>query len=147
MGRADVHRVVLARDVRGLMLEPGAVVAIPYRGVRHEGLVTVAGDHDSARIVHSSKRVGRVVEEDARTFRAGRPLRVIGRAPHPPASIAYARACADARRVWTYADNCQTFTREVSGLTIPSPDAHRAGWTLAGLLGLAALVLRRSRHR
>lgn len=129
------------------MLEPGALVAIPYRGVRHEGIVTTAGDEHTARVVHSSKRRGRVVEEDARTFRAGRELAVIGYAPNPAASIAYARACADAGRPWTYSDNCQTFTREVSGLTIPSPDAHRAGWTLAGVLALAALVIRRSRHR
>lgn len=124
------------------MLAPGDIVGIPYRGVRHEGLVTVAGDEDTARIVHSSKRRGAVVEEDGAAFRSGRPVQVVGRAVSPSASIAYARACIG--RPWTYADNCQTFTREIAGTSHPSPDAYRAGWTVAGLLVLAA-VMRRTR--
>lgn len=125
-----------------MLLSPGDIVGIPYRGVRHEGLVSVAGDEDTARIVHSSKRRGAVVEEDGATFRAGRSLSVVGRAVSPSASVAYARACLG--RPWTYADNCQTFAREVAGTSHPSPDAHRVGWTVAGLLVLAA-VMRRTR--
>lgn len=127
------------------MLEPGAVVGIPYRGVRHEGLVVEAGDHDTARIVHASKRTGRVVEEPARIFRAGRTPELIGRAPHPAASIAYARACIG--RPWTYVRNCQHFTREVTGLAISSPDASRIGWAAVGLSALVAVMGARWRPR
>ena len=123
-------------------LAPGDIVGIPFRGVRHEGLVAIQGSEDTATVIHSSKRRGRVVEEPAAVFRAGRPISIVGRAVSPSASIAYARACIG--RSWTYADNCQTFTREVAGTDHPSPDARRVGWTVAGLLVLAA-VMRRTR--
>lgn len=126
-------------------LSRGDVVGIPYRGVRHEGLVVEPGTAESARVVHSSKRRRRVVEETARDFAAGRELTVIGRAPHPAASAAYARACIG--RPWTYADNCQTFTREVSGLSISSPDASRVGWgALAAVAAVAFFGARLSRR-
>lgn len=127
-------------------LRAGQVVSIPYRGVSHEGMVTVAGTEDTATVVHSSKRRGRVVEEDGATFRAGRPVRVVGAARHPEASIAYARA--ELGRPWTYVDNCQAFTRRVSGLDVPSPDATRVGWFLAAAaVAVAAWGARRRGSR
>lgn len=125
-------------------LRPGDVVAIPFRGVRHEGLVVAGGDLEAARVVHASKRRRRVVEEDARTFAAGRPVSVIGRAAHPPASVAYARAEVARGRRWTPLDNCQRFAREVSGLSYSSPDADRAG--LLMVAAVAAAVLLRGRR-
>lgn len=126
-------------------LDPGDVVGIPYRGVRHEGIVTVAGDEDTASVVHSSKRRGRVVEENAAAFRAGRSVELVARSPHPDASIAYARACLG--RPWGYVNNCQSFTREVSGVSIPSRDANRNAWIAAGAIAAAAWWSARRRAR
>lgn len=126
-----------------MQLDAGEIVGIDYRGVRHEGIVAEPGTDDTARVVHSSKRTGRVVEESAATFRAGRPLQRVARAPHPAASIGYARACLG--RPWGYLDNCQAFTREVAGTSIPSRDAHRGAWLAVGAVALAAVL--RVKHR
>lgn len=122
---------------------PGDIVGIDYRGVRHEGIVTEPGDDDGARVVHSSKRRRQVVEEDARTFRAGRAMELVARAPSPVASIGYARAAIG--RPWGYIDNCQAFTREIAGTEIPSRDAHRGAWLAVG--AVAAVAMFRVKHR
>lgn len=122
---------------------PGDVVGIEYRGVRHEGLVTEAGDDDGARVVHSSKRRRSVVEEDARTFRAGRAMQLVARCPSPVASIGYARAAIG--RPWGYFDNCQAFAREIAGTEIPSRDANRGAWLAVGAIALIATL--RVKHR
>lgn len=115
----------------------GDILGIPYRGVRHEGLVSVDGTEDTARVIHASKRRGAVCEESVSEFMAGRPCRVIARSPHPDASIALARSMIGAR--WTYQDNCQAFTRRVSGLrALPSPDAPRVGFAVFAMVALAA---------
>jgi hypothetical protein len=121
-----------------VQLDAGAIIGIDYRGVRHEGIVSEPGTEDSARVVHSSKRTGRVVEEDGATFRAGRQVRQIAVAPHPAASIGYARACVG--RPWQYANNCQTFTREIAGVSIPSRDASRVAWLAVGACAFAAAL-------
>lgn len=121
-------------------LQVGDVVGIPYRGVRHEGIVSVAGDENTAQIVHNSKRRARVVEESAAIFRSGRPLTVITRSPCPDASVAYARSFIASGRPWRYLDNCQTFTREVSGTSIPSREANGLAFALlATIVTVAAL--------
>lgn len=122
---------------------PGDIVGIDYRGVRHEGIVSEPGDDDGARVVHSSKRHRRVVEEDARQFRAGRVMQLVTRAPAPEASIGYARACIG--RPWGYLDNCQAFTREIAGTEIPSRDAHRGAWLAVGAVALVAMVRAKGR--
>lgn len=121
-----------------MQLDAGTIIGIEYRGVRHEGIVAEAGTEDSARVVHSSKRTGRVVEEDGATFRAGRQVHRIAVAPNPVASIGYARACLG--RPWGYADNCQTFTREIAGVSIPSRDASRVAWLAVGAVAFAAAI-------
>jgi len=126
---------------RRLELEPGEVVGVAYRGVRHEGLVTVAGDQDNARVCHASKRRGVVAEEDAATFRAGRPIERIARSSSPTASIGYARATIGRR--WTPVDNCQRWAREVAGTAHRSPDADRGILIFAGAVAAAVLVRRR----
>lgn len=140
MGRAHLSGV--GREPREHLTMAGAwragdVVGIPYRGVRHEGIVTTDGD--SPLVVHNSKRRGRVVEEPIEVFASGRPVSLVARAPAPGASVAFARAHVGAHR-WSYADNCQTFTRTVSGTSIPSPDAHRAGWLAVAALAAAAFL-------
>lgn len=122
----------------------GDVVGIPYRGVRHEGIVSTDGD--APLVVHNSKRRRGVVEEPMDAFASGRPVTLIGRAPAPAASVAFARAHVGARS-WRYLDNCQTFTREVSGTSIPSPDAHRAGWLAVAAIAAAALLSGRHHPR
>jgi len=114
----------------------GDVVGIPYRGVRHEGIVT---DPAVPLVCHNSKRRRCVVEEPMEAFAAGRPVSLVARAPAPAAAVAFARAHVGAHR-WTYTDNCQAFTRTVSGATIPSPDAHRAGWFAVAALAAAAFL-------
>lgn len=114
----------------------GDVVGIPYRGVRHEGIVS---DEEGPLVVHNSKRRRCVVEEPMETFAAGRPVSLVARSPTPAASVAFARAHVGAQR-WTYSDNCQAFTRRVSGASIPSPDAHRAGWLAVAALAAAAYL-------
>lgn len=114
-------------------LARGDVVGIPFKGVRHEGLVVEPGDEDSARVVHASKRRGVVTEDSAREFRARRPISVVARARNPEASAAYARSLIG--RPWRYWSNCQTFTRETVGRSLRSPDADRAALGAAVLLG------------
>lgn len=126
-------------------LRPGDVIGIPYRGVRHEGIVSVAGTEDTARVIHSSKRRGRVVEESARVFRAGRMPELVARSPVPEVSIGYARACEG--RPWTWLDNCQSFTREVSGVNIPSRDTNRNAWVAVGAIAATAWLSARRRAR
>ena len=121
-----------------MQLEAGTIIGIDYRGVRHEGIVSEPGTEDSARVVHNSKRTGRVVEEDGATFRAGREVYQVALAPHPAASIGYARACVG--RPWTYTDNCQKFTREIAGVSIPSRDASRVAWLAVGAVAFAAAI-------
>lgn len=120
-------------------LRAGDIVAIPYRGVQHQGLVSVGGDVSTARIVHASKRTGVVCEESAEVFAAGRPLEVIARSPHPEPSIAYARSLIG--EPWTYTKNCQTFARRVCGAPVRSRDAERVA--VASLaLACGAFLLR-----
>lgn len=126
-----------------LELEPGDVVGISYRGVRHEGLVTEPGDENTARVAHASKRRRIVAEEDAATFRAGRPIERVARSSSPTASIGYARSTLG--RPWTPIHNCQAWAREVAGTAHRSPDADRGVLLLAA--AVAGAVLLRHRRR
>lgn len=113
----------------------GTILAVKVKGVHHEGIATGEG-----RVIHKSKRTGRVVEEPLDGFAARRPVLVVGAAPDAETTIIAARARLGER--WTHRRNCQRFVAEVSGVPRRSRDADRIVLALSTFVVVGVRVLR-----
>lgn len=113
----------------------GTILAVKVKGVHHEGIATGDG-----RVIHKSKRTGRVVEEELTGFAAARPVVVVGYAPDPETTLAAARLRMG--EPWTHRRNCQRFVAEVAGIPRRSRDADRAVLVLSSFVVAGVKVLR-----
>lgn len=126
-------------------LLPGDVVAIPYRGVQHTGIVSHAAPGD-VRIIHKSKSRGRVVEDTVAGFSGGAPVSRVGYPGKLPPEAVVERARARLGERWTHRRNCQHFVAGVHGAPFRSGDADRAALFLLFAFGAAAVASRRYRR-
>lgn len=125
-------------------IEPGDVVGIAYRGVQHQGIVSEVGD-GGVRVVHNSKRRGRVVEEPIERFAAGRRVVRVGYPGALPPDVVVARARERIGEPWGYVRNCQRFTASVHGAPCRSRDADFGALAVFGTLSVVAITTRRYR--
>lgn len=118
----------------------GAIVQVRIQGVWHEGILGEGTTSTAKRtVVHKSKRTGRVVEEPIDTFGAGGRVRVGGYPGRLSGAEVLSRARARLGEPWTWAGNCQRFTRSCHGVTARSPDVERTA--LGAMIGLTIGLL------
>jgi hypothetical protein len=110
---------------------PGAIVQVRIQGVWHEGLI--AEEAPARSVIHKSKRTGRVVEEPIADFAAGATVRVMGYPGRLEGSEVLRRARARIGEPWSWAGNCQRYTRGCQGVPSRSPDMERTA--IAGVIG------------
>lgn len=124
---------------------PGDVVGIAYKGICHTGIVSeVSGS--GVRVIHKSKRRGRVVEEPLEAFAAGRPVERIGYPGHLTPEEVVGRARARIGEPWEYRRNCQRFCASVHGAPMRSRDADKVVGATFGLLVTTIVVATRYAH-
>jgi hypothetical protein len=126
------------------LVTPGDVIGIPYRGVCHTGIVSGV-EAGAVRVIHKSKRRGRVVEESAADFARGRAVERLGYPGALPPAEVVGRARARIGEPWTYRDNCQRFCASVHGASFRSRDADTFALLLFGICGAAFAGSRRYR--
>lgn len=120
----------------------GDVVGIAYKGVTHTGIVSHV-EPGEVRVIHKSKRRGRVEEESIGVFAGGRPVSRIGYPGHLTPEEVVSRARARMGERWTYRRNCQRFCAEVHGAPMRSRDADKFGLTIFVSFAAVALAARR----
>jgi hypothetical protein len=125
------------------MVAAGDVVGIPYRGVCHTGIVSHVGEAGDVRVIHKSKRRGRVAEESLAVFSAGRAVERLGYPGALPPGKVVERARARLGEPWSYRDNCQRFCASVHGAAFRSRDADTFALFLFGVFGATAVASRR----
>lgn len=120
----------------------GDVVGIAYKGVTHTGIVSHV-EPGEVRIIHKSKRRGRVAEESIGEFSAGRRVSRLGYPGHLTPEEVVSRARARLGERWTHVNNCQRFCASVHGAPMRSRDADKFGLTIFGVFAAVAVAARR----
>lgn len=120
----------------------GDVVGIAYKGVTHTGIVSHV-EPGEVRVIHKSKRRGRVVEEPIGEFASGRTVRRVDYPGHLPPEVVVTRARERIGEAWTYRRNCQRFCAEVHGAPMRSRDADKFALTIFTVSAAVALAARR----
>lgn len=117
------------------MFNEGEIVAVNIGfGLLHCGIATGYGT-----VISASKRTGRVVEESAAEFSAGRPIVNVGYPSNLPSYIVVNNARQSIGKKWNLIDyNCQHFATECHDRK-HSPQLQQGIFAL-GILGAVILI-------